>query len=80
MLQMIYQRFSLNIYSEGRLQEKYALSASVHQYKMIEFYFEGRQQDESNCHWHDPPRRVLGGREPPQCVDPFSFLVQTEVK
>ena len=46
---MIYQRFSVNIFSEGRLQEKFALSASVHQRKMIEYYSEGRQQDESKC-------------------------------
>ena len=71
MLQMIYQRFSVNIFSEGRLQEKYALSASVHQYKMIEFYFEGRQQDESNCHWHDPPGGAWGGGSPPNVSTPF---------
>ena len=61
----VFLRNSVNFFSEGRRQKKCRPSAYVHQCKMIKFNFEGRQQDESKCHWHD------GGREPPQCVDPL---------
>ena len=57
----VYQRICANICSEGRLQEKCALSP----------YGQGRQQNVSMFHWLDPPRGGFGGREPPQGVDPL---------
>ena len=50
----VFLRKSVNVFSEGRRQEECRSSAYVHQCKMIKFYVEGRQQDESKCHWHFP--------------------------
>ena len=44
-------------------------------FKIINFYFDGRQQDESTCHWQDPPGGGgVGAGAPPKCRPP-SFLV-----
>ena len=65
----VFLRKSVNVFSEGRRQEKCVSSAYVHQCKMIKFNFEGCQQDESTCHWHDPPVGWAGA--PPMCRPPF---------
>ena len=62
----VYQRICVNIFSEGRLKEKYALSAYVHLSNMIKVYFKGRQQDVSKFHW-----LVWGGGSPPKVSTPF---------
>ena len=62
----------MNVFSEGRRQEECRSSAYVHQCKMIKFYVEGRQQDESKCHWHFPPPP----RASPMCRPPLFLVVK----
>ena len=77
----VYLRISVHIFSEGRRQEKYFCTYFIGRTSAGKISIEGHPQDESKCHWHDPPRGGLGGREPTQCVDPLpTWLNWTEPK
>ena len=67
----VFLRNSVNVFSEGRRQEKFTYSAHVYRFKTIYFYLDGRQQDESTCHWHDPPGGAWGDGSLPNVSTPF---------